>query len=78
MTPPHKPKFVCECLKVTEAQLVKAIRDRGLSTLREVTACTSAGEGCNSCHPAIRAYLSRENRKPQQRPAVPAQPYAVG
>lgn len=53
-------KLVCECLEVTEAEIVSAIRERGLTTVRQVTVCTGAGGGCNSCHPAIRAYLARE------------------
>lgn len=62
-----KGKIVCECLGVTEAEVVSAIRERGLTTVRQVTACTDAGGGCNACHPAIRAYLAREARA-----AVPA------
>ena len=74
MTPPPKPRYACDCLKITEGQVVKAIRDQGLTTLREVTACTEAGAGCNSCHPLIREYLERERARaatsPRPRPAV--------
>ena len=55
-----RSKLVCECLEVTEAEIVSAIRARGLTTVRQVTACTGAGGGCNSFHPAIRAHLARE------------------
>lgn len=64
MTPSHpKPKIVCECFKVTEAQLLKAVRARKLRTLKDVARHTSAGEGCNVCHPLIKEYLEREHRK---------------
>jgi NAD(P)H-nitrite reductase large subunit len=57
-----KAKIVCECLGVTEAAVVSAIRAEGLATIKQVTACTEAGGGCTVCHPAIREYLAREER----------------
>ena len=69
-----KDKVVCECLGVTEAEVVSAIRARGLTTVRQVTACTGAGGGCNSCHPALRAYLAREARAAQPRLQPQPQP----
>jgi NAD(P)H-nitrite reductase large subunit len=63
MTPRHeKPKTVCECLGVTEARIVSAIRDGELTTLKQVRSCTEAGDGCTACHPAIREYLARAAR----------------
>jgi NAD(P)H-nitrite reductase large subunit len=59
---PRKSKIVCECLGVTESQLVAAIHTHELCTLKQVTACTDAGGGCTVCHPAIREYLAREAR----------------
>lgn len=69
--------MVCECLGVTEAEVVSAIRERGLTTVRQVTACTGAGGGCNACHPAIRAYLAREARASLRTPARPLEPAAA-
>ena len=65
MVPPPKPrsKIVCGCYAVTEAEIVAAIRGEGLRTVAEVTACTDAGGGCSSCHPAIREYLARERER---------------
>ena len=57
-----KSPVVCECLGVTEAEIVAAVRAEGLTTVKQVAACTDAGGGCNSCHPAIRALLQREAR----------------
>ena len=62
MTPPHpkkKAKIVCECLGVTEAEVVSAIDREKLATVKQVSACTDAGSGCTACHPAIREYLQR-------------------
>lgn len=52
-------KVVCECLGITEGEVVAAIAAEGLSTVKQVTACTDAGGGCTACHPAIRALLER-------------------
>lgn len=77
MTPAHpKSKIVCECFKVTEDQLVKAIRARKLKTLKDVAHCTSAGEGCNVCHPLIKEYLERERRQTSTYLPPPHRPVA--
>lgn len=59
MTPPPKSKIVCECLKVTEAQLLKAINTRKVQNLKDIACYTSAGEGCTACHPLLADYLQR-------------------
>ena len=58
-----KSKIVCECLKVTEAEILKAIRTREIRGVRDITHYTSAGEGCNACHPLLKEYLERERLK---------------
>ena len=62
---------MCECLKVTEGQVVDAIRSGRACSLREIAACTEAGAGCNSCHADLRRLIQRENES--QRPS-PSQP----
>lgn len=62
MTPRKSAKPACECLGISEAEIVAAIREKALRTVRQVTACTEAGGGCTACHPVIREYLARENR----------------
>jgi NAD(P)H-nitrite reductase large subunit len=52
-------KVVCHCLGVTEEALIEAITSLGLETLQQVRHCTGAGDGCTSCHAAIRQYLER-------------------
>lgn len=56
-------KVVCECLGVTEGEVVAAIRAEGLTTVKGVIACTDAGGGCTACHPAIRALLERRAKE---------------
>lgn len=75
MTPgPHKPKIVCECLEITEAQILKAIRTRRIRTVQDITECTSAGDGCTACHPLLRKYLEQERAK--EGPTSPPPPSA--
>jgi NAD(P)H-nitrite reductase large subunit len=69
MTRSSRGRVVCECLKVTEGQVVDAIRSGRACSLREIAACTEAGAGCNACHVDLRRLLQRENES-QQRPAT--------
>ncbi|MBI4345827.1 MAG: (2Fe-2S)-binding protein [Elusimicrobia bacterium] len=55
---PRKKKLVCECLHVTEEDLMESVRDRKLRTVDDVTRYTEAGGGCTACHPLIRQYLT--------------------
>jgi NAD(P)H-nitrite reductase large subunit len=71
-------EVVCQCLGITEAQVVAAIRADGLSTIKQVTACTDAGGGCRSCHPALGEYLARENKLRALRTAGIPAPSPVG
>lgn len=46
-------EVVCECFGVTDRQILKAIRENGLTTIEEVTNHTKAGGGCEKCHEKI-------------------------
>ena len=48
---------ICSCNNVTKAAICGAIAERGLTTVGEVKACTSAGTGCGSCVPLVKAIL---------------------
>lgn len=75
MTPPRSStKIVCECLKVTEAQLLKAIETRQVRGLKDIICYTSAGEGCTACHPLLQEYLERRREKEKASPACPSHP----
>ncbi|MBI3507606.1 MAG: (2Fe-2S)-binding protein [Proteobacteria bacterium] len=57
--PAAKPKYVCECLKVTEAAILRAIDQQKVREMKELIDRTSAGDGCTACHPALQEYLAR-------------------
>lgn len=56
-------RIVCECLKVTQKQVVSCIREGKACSLRQIQACTGAGGGCTACHPALEALLEKEAAK---------------
>ena len=58
-----RDRIVCECLKVSEKQVVACIRDGKACSLRQIAACTGAGGGCTACHPALEALLQQEAPK---------------
>ena len=51
---------VCSCHNVSKAQICQAIRDRGLTTVGEVKACTRAGTGCGGCVPLVTDLLKAQ------------------
>jgi NifU-like protein len=53
----HESRLVCKCFAVTEEQIVKAIRENGLTSVEEVTDYTKAGGGCGDCHEDIAGIL---------------------
>ncbi len=59
MTPPSETKIVCECLKVTEAQLVMGIQRLRPRSVEDIADANCAGEGCMACHPLLAQYLQR-------------------
>lgn len=42
-------KVVCNCFGVTEEEIVRVVRENGLSTIDQVTNYTKAGGGCGKC-----------------------------
>ena len=53
--------MVCSCFGVGRTTICDAIREHGLITVPQVTACVKAGGNCGSCVPEIKAILF-ENR----------------
>jgi NAD(P)H-nitrite reductase large subunit len=73
MTPRKEPKkrYICECLKVTEADVLDAICKHEISDVKDITCFTQAGDGCTACHPALKKLLcERANPSSPARPAV--------
>lgn len=68
-------RLVCKCFNVTDATIIRAIRENGLKTVEDVTAFTKAGGGCGDCRDEIAEILEAELRSqgaPASRPAEPA------
>lgn len=53
-------RFICGCLRITEEELLAALRRFELKTLKEVRQHTGAGEGCTACHKRLQKYLERQ------------------
>ncbi len=53
--------LVCTCMDVYKSEIVKAIKEKGLTTVDEVSEETDAGTGCSSCHEEIEEILEEVN-----------------
>lgn len=53
-------KLVCKCFGVTDAQIIRAIRENNLKTVEEVTDYTKAGGACGDCLDEIAEILAHE------------------
>lgn len=53
-------KLICKCFGVTDAQIIRAIRENGLKTIEEVTNYTKAGGACGDCKDQIAEILAAE------------------
>jgi NifU-like protein len=49
--------LICTCFGVSEKSIEQVIRERELTTIKEVTKACNAGGGCHSCHPLIEDIL---------------------
>ncbi len=58
-------RVVCRCLGVSESEIRCAVMEGTANCLRSVIRVTGAGGGCNSCHRAIRDFLTREQAQLQ-------------
>ncbi len=58
-------KLVCKCFGITDAQILRAIRENNLKTVEEVTYYTKAGGACGDCLEQIDAILAQELGKPK-------------
>lgn len=53
-------KLVCKCFGVTDAQIIRTIRENNLKTVEEVTNYTKAGGACGECLDTIAEILANE------------------
>lgn len=55
-------RLVCKCFGVTDAQIIRTIRENQLTTVEEVTDYTKAGGACGECRDEIAELLAAELR----------------
>lgn len=49
---------ICSCENVTKSAIVSAIKDDGITDLKEIRSCTKAGTGCGACSPMVSDIVS--------------------
>ncbi len=54
VTAEEKEKIICTCFDVSEAQILKAIKENNLKTVEDVTNFTKAGGACGKCKGQIK------------------------
>ena len=69
MTAPSEEPLVCRCFRISGDKIRKAIKEKELKLVEEVTALTRAGMGCSSCWDDIQEILNGIWGKPPARPA---------
>ena len=52
---------ICHCNGIMKSEIVKAIKEKGLTTVDEVGEETTAGTVCGSCVPDIEEFLKEVN-----------------
>jgi NifU-like protein len=58
-------KIICECFRVTDKEIERAVRENNLSTVEDVTNYTKAGGGCGNCHDAIQQIIDQVRSEPK-------------
>ena len=53
-------RLVCKCFGITDAQIIRAIRENGLKTVEEITNYPKAGGACGDCQDQIAEILAAE------------------
>lgn len=53
--------IICNCMGVTRGEIIKAIKDKRLTTVEQVGDATEAGTGCGGCQEDIQAILNEVN-----------------
>ncbi len=67
-------KLICKCFGITDAQILRAIRENSLKTVEEVTHYTKAGGACGDCIEQIEQIIAEELGKPTLQEITPAKP----
>lgn len=68
--------YICICKNVTEGQVRRAVRDKGISSVRglrrELGACDQCGKCAAEAKSLIRDCLAEQRASPEGRPLVAA------
>jgi nitrite reductase (NADH) large subunit len=60
MTASKDDSYLCHCKGVTWGEVRAAVRDDGARSVTDVQGQTTAGTGCQTCHPDIATVLAEE------------------
>jgi len=52
---------ICHCNNVMKSEIIKVIKEKGLTTVEQVQNATDAGTVCGSCIPDIEEILTSVN-----------------
>jgi len=55
--------IICNCMDVSEHEIVDAIKNKGAIDVQDIMDTTGAGTGCGSCVDDIQEILDRELKK---------------
>ena len=56
---PAEENIICRCFVVTEYVIRQAVRDGKLKHVEQISSCTNAGNGCQSCWPELQDILDQ-------------------
>lgn len=65
-------EIVCHCFNVTDVDITRAVQEKGLRTLEEVTGYLKAGGGCGHCHEEILNIIQKSQGLTILQPVKPA------
>lgn len=52
-------EIVCHCFNITDRDIERAVREKGLSSVEDVTGYLKAGGGCGNCHEEIMGIIQK-------------------
>lgn len=55
----HDEKIICACFGVSENEVLRVVRENGLTTVEQITNFCKAGGGCGQCKPELQALLDQ-------------------
>jgi NifU-like protein len=67
-------EIVCQCFGITDKEILRAIKENGLTTVEQVKNYTKAGGGCETCHPKIEALIAFAQGEQKQEAPIEVPP----